>query len=322
MASAEELFVKAVTITCTLLLLLFISDSDNIRQGLIWSGKSAQSGVNLSISGNFSPIISPRLHRTRRERHGTRDLIWVHTPKTGSTFCLVLQYDKCSKEWPKNISSADLFLTEGCGVIEGFRCPIESVKHRPLPLDQRNDDRRVVIVLRNPKSRVVSAFADSHHTEGMRDRTLRTLRAREQAAQLEMCSDQTDDKCLFNAALLVYANETKGCVVRTLNGFFCYDTAHGPPTESQVKFARRRLSRFLFVGVFEKWSEMIEGFSRLRKWHVAPESNALEVIGNAHLRQGTYLDLYDPEVLESYTDEYDEQVYETALELWSKEQED
>ena len=252
-------------------------------------------------------------------------LLWVNTPKTGSAFCLTLQYDQCQKSWPADVSPDKVVIKHGCATIPGFSCDVERPKFHG-PLDVSTDSARVVIVVRHPKSRIVSSYFDSKHLEGMEESDRKVLQAKEDEARLAKCGELTSrlrtevykyKKCTVNAELPVYGEITKGCVVRTLNGIWCYDVSKGHPTQEQVTFAVERLKKFHFVGIFEEWDEMIERFNAIRG-HPLTENTPSATLHRARFRKGGYNELFDPASMQDFKDEFDQQIYDAAVSMQSR----
>ena len=64
--------------------------------------------------------------------YGPEELLWVHTPKTGSSFCMTLQHDQCMDKWPSedHWSMKDLILSHGCAKpYPTFSCRINTGGH-------------------------------------------------------------------------------------------------------------------------------------------------------------------------------------------------
>jgi len=242
-------------------------------------------------------------------------LMWMHTPKTGSSFYATLQHDQCQDEWDRATTNATdirgVTTYKGKASIEGIKCDVQTIGHGPLPLSIPS--HRVVAVFRNPKSRIISSYADRIHHEGMSSEFWNSLKARINLAQ-KPCSNEPRGEqaaCKFNNGLAVYAhdNATKGCVVRTMNGFWCMDESI-TPTPGMVNVAVERLHSFAFVGIFEEWDRMIEKFHHLRG-HAERNVGDLELV---HVRKGHY-NQGDIKCMGDYSDPYDQAVYDSALEI-------
>lgn len=165
------------------------------------------------------------LHCTARDISPSR-LLWVHTPKTGSSFCLNLQHDQCYEQWSTvNHSNNNLTFHNGCAEIVGFVCKIDTIVHDPLPTTLLSNTN-IVMIFRKPKTRIISSFTNFAHTEGMNKKYEKELRSNMLKTSRSLCGRQrggVKTECTYNARLYTYANDnaTKGCVVRTLNGEWC-----------------------------------------------------------------------------------------------------
>jgi hypothetical protein len=116
----------------------------------------------------------------------SRRLLWVHIPKTGSTFCLSLSHAQCPKQFERVLNaSTSVHLHQGCARLQFWddvddACAVASVKDHgslplPLPPVYTTGPYRfteaaaplLVTVLREPLSRLISAFADGRHLVGL-----------------------------------------------------------------------------------------------------------------------------------------------------------
>lgn len=304
-------------------------------------------------------IDAPQIHAPERMR-----LLWVHTPKTGTSLCITLQHDQCWDRWPTNINVDDLKTHKGCVQIPGLECDIDTVGHYALPKRRAADDHRVVIILRQPKTRIISSFFDGQHSHGMENRDLERMKRLEaQAVNSECVSEcpkpynnthknrrgflgyykececiETYDltrkekdekikkcesviaKCANSKMLRVYADMTKGCVVKTLNGKDCYDISGKSPTLEMIQQAVARLDRFYFVGIFEAWDEMIDILNSKRRNSIKANSYDID---HAQLRIGKYRTqppgkAFDPNAMLDFYDEADQQVYDAGVKIYNK----
>ena len=117
--------------------------------------------------------------------------IWVHTPKTGSSFALALSRDACPTTFERvaaglasgrRLTSGEALMTDGAaslsaaggaagsspfflrrsmGLLRGTCTPHCTVSHGPLPLAA--DERRAVTIVRDPRSRILSSFLVRPH---------------------------------------------------------------------------------------------------------------------------------------------------------------
>lgn len=240
-------------------------------------------------------------------------LLWVHTPKTGSSFCLNLQHDQCYDLWSsmRNLSSTmSLTFRNGCAEIIGFQCKIDTVVHGPLPLNSPNN--KVVMIFREPKSRIISSFTNFAHTEGMNKQYEKDLRSRMLKVSRSLCGRQiggVKTECTYNARLYTYASDqaTKGCVVKTLNGIWCMNNEVILNT-AMVELAIQRIKQFYFVGIFEDWDNMLTKFYIKRS---IPLSETTSVLDRAHVRKTEYK-FNVTSLMDNYTDPFDGAVYKEA----------
>mmetsp|Transcript_1311 Transcript_1311/g.4457 ORF Transcript_1311/g.4457 Transcript_1311/m.4457 type:complete len:251 (+) Transcript_1311:74-826(+) len=193
----------------------------------------------------------------------TKRLLWVHTPKTGSSFWLALVSDCCPWEFAQR-TCATIELSKARATIIGMSrdCGARTVGHAPLPLDAQNS--LVVIVLREPRARLVSAYLDGLHTDGASDAYRDTLlETTARVAATECQSTPKNRTCLELAKARFYLGQSrmKSCVVKTLQGRPCL--SNDPVDEAIYAAAERRLEEFYFVGIHEKW-EVSVGVEKMR----------------------------------------------------------
>lgn len=102
-----------------------------------------------------------------------QQLLWVHIPKTGSTFCLSLAHQRCPARFEATChSQSETFLMAGCARLSGLeQCEVATIKdHGPVTpsyLPGGPKEAKLVIMMRRPRDRVVSMFADSRHSVGL-----------------------------------------------------------------------------------------------------------------------------------------------------------
>ena len=99
-------------------------------------------------------------------------LAWLHAPKTGSTFCMTIQHVYDKENFEKYIQNRT---AEGKNIqVNTFQGCISvstkySVSHQwHIPFDNDHTKKWVGFV-REPKSRLISAFFDHKHHEGIHD---------------------------------------------------------------------------------------------------------------------------------------------------------
>ena len=251
---------------------------------------------------------------------------WVHTPKTGSSFCLTLQHEWCRAQWPP-ATDAELYDYRGCSHAKGFACAIHGVGHGPVPTHW--DTRAAVIVVRDPYSRILSAFSDGRkhvHMHGdywkkVFEPSLKSRSARRCDALLE---NETKNRksakwlaCEKTEDFMAYASsrEMLGCVARTLTGRGCSQEDANVTLADSAR-AVERLETFKFVGVHEDWNTTIESFHAVLGY---PKST-LGPFDFAHLRitQSEKKPVVPDAFKAAYADPYDQPIYDAAVALYCR----
>ena len=242
---------------------------------------------------------------------------WVHTPKTGSSFCLTLQHEWCRKTWPP-ANGSELYLSRGCSRAKGFTCGVEGVGHGPVPSSW--DTSRAVIVLRDPFKRILSSFSDSMHHHGMSlnywAKHFRPWIADEgHRACAGVKGRDGKERCQRLAEFEAYANATelKACVTKTLTGRWCADE-FANATAADADRAVARLATFEFVGIFEDWNVMVESFHALLGYG----KETLGPFDFAHLRSTQRVKFPDvpASFRRSWADPLDQAIYDAGLRLY------
>lgn len=103
-------------------------------------------------------------------------LLWLHVPKTGSTFCSTLHHLGCDSF--DQISSLNMSIWGSCALpvdmptecspdINHWKRTVFS-GHRPFKMSMIRTEKVIAIgMFRHPRSRLLSAFLDGWHHEGM-----------------------------------------------------------------------------------------------------------------------------------------------------------
>lgn len=209
---------------------------------------------------------------------------WVHTAKTSSTLCFVLQHVCCPTEW-KNLTAgvtyANLqvamatprsraqseysFVSHYCYKFnrkgyEPMNCQIAGrPEHIPLHPQINLLEKMGIIIVREPKSRLISSFLDGVHLEGFTDRVaayaLRGLF--HQMDQNKTMSHQ--ERLLIKAQMYADQKPLYGHQVKMLLGGFNMDLSVRNETimVQLVDRAVQRLREFFFVGVFEEYKRSL-----------------------------------------------------------------
>ena len=297
---------------------------------------------------NYLPIITiAQFHRS------CRDYYWLHPPKTGSTFCLTLQH-VCCKEIFEEVTAhftedhlleneilkphEKHFQTEmiyGCAAINNKKlkfstasCPLKSTHHRPLPQVFDFSTQKALTILREPKSRLISAFLDSYHHEGMTETEFEDLKKRMFPTPIEIDPDnffaELDTVKKFIYAANVYANESAfiGCQSKMIMGYQCGDTTfillREPLDQKFIEDVRKRVRSFFFVGLFEEYDRTVKLFHVIGNTTTVPNVVEYLKLRTSDNRKTKLL----KKQLKHYHDPYDSILYEEAkknfLSLYNK----
>lgn len=209
---------------------------------------------------------------------------WVHTAKTSSTLCFSLQHVCCPTEW-KNLTAgvtyADLkvamatprsraqsdytFVAHYCYKFnrkgyEPMNCQIAGrPEHIPLHPQINLQEKMGIIIVREPKSRLISSFLDGVHMEGFTNRSA-AYELRGLFHQMDL--DKTlghQEKLLKQAQMYANQNVLHGHQVKMLLGGFNMDLSVRNETimVQLVDRAVQRLREFFFVGVFEEYTRSL-----------------------------------------------------------------
>ena len=255
---------------------------------------------------------------------------WLHPPKTSSTFCLTLQHACNETQFFLDVSlfSGRFRTAFGCWVMEPHGTMLGSRYHHPLSIPKDLDElHRFVTMLRHPDDRLISAFLDGMHMEGV------PVEER-QAVQEKMVNgargnrQNSEDACVQN--FNIYANypANHACYTKMLNGFKCH--ANIEVTQEMVTTAKKHLDRFLFVGIFEHYMNstalFLEAVSQTNPTvhPQAPMEHFILRAGTApckqhmrdyyHYGNKSYSRLHGG----AYRDTLDGEVYEHALKLFDR----
>ena len=122
-----------------------------------------------------------------------------------------------------------------------------------------------MVVIREPKGRVISALLDGVHIEGIRDIT-HALELRKTILEVDRNSSLTKElKLIRKAEMYVYHRDLYGHQVKMLLGLPHLDLSVYNETllHEVVDKAVDRLRRFFFVGVFEEYARSLHLFHAL-----------------------------------------------------------
>ena len=209
---------------------------------------------------------------------------WIHTAKTSSTLCMALQHVCCPAEW-KNITAgvtyADLqvamatprsraqsnytFVAHYCYKFnrkgyEPMNCQIAGrPEHVPLHPQINLLEKMGIIIVREPKGRLISSFLDGVHLEGFTDRAAAyALRGLFHEMDLNKTMGR-QERLLIQAQMYADQKVLYGHQVKMLLGGFNMDLSVRNETimVQLVDRAVQRLREFFFVGVFEEYKRSL-----------------------------------------------------------------
>ena len=250
-----------------------------------------------------------------------REVMWVHAPKTGSSFCLTVAHEQCRHKWQKQIETTDpheldLHLNKGCAKIGDFKCDVHVTWHAPLWDAALLTQYLVVAVVRQPLARIVSSFFDHKHHEGYP--AWEILRGEMKANADSKCLGHTahaDEKvvCREVAEFEVYARDPymAACQTKMIGGYNCSSPIEGS-IDALFEESKRRLQLFFFVGLFDDWDNMIVSFqSRL-----GYDDTSFSAVDFAHLRSAAKPPSIPLDILRNYADPVDEKLHAYAKVLY------
>jgi hypothetical protein len=219
---------------------------------------------------------------------------WMHIPKTSSMFCLAIQHACCPLEYDaltKGVTLRKLdhwFDVKGAKVGSPFvynisddkiacyefhRVNHESLhcnfagptKHAPISMDENLDVSMGLGIIREPKSRIISAFLNGVHCQGFKYRK-DCLKMQESFTKLAKDKDVSRLHNLLKMAqkYVDYPN-IGGQGVKMLLGDFQIrlDMHNETAIHSVVAQAIKRLRQFFFVGVFDEYVRSLKLFHAL-----------------------------------------------------------
>jgi len=204
--------------------------------------------------------------------------------------------------------------------------------HKPGP--PINKPMLALCMLRDPKSRVVSSFLDSQHHEGMNESVFQDMKR-------HWSEDAQEDAATRFSSATAYANHPHmiGCYVKMLNGYPCsadvlfpldrsavlnatlctkkectlkYDSKW-PLNQTAIDVARRRLSQFRFVGIFEQFNLSVHLLHRVMGTNTTP--SAVELFPQRTTENHTLARVFRDRV--PYFDPYDSIVYAEAKKMFA-----
>lgn len=272
---------------------------------------------------------------------------WMHVPKTSSTFCLTLQHICCTEEYESivegltydsilenqilqpNEKHFQIDLRYGCAFVAHrvrgsslTKCrSLRGNYHRPIPKTFDTQHFAAITFLREPKSRLISAFLDASHHEGMDSKDFLILK--EKMYPTAESEDTDSVERLVHAARL-YAQEPAflGCQTKMVLGYQCGDTKFILPrviNQTIISEAVDRLRQFYFVGIFEQYSLSVHLFYRMIAKKNGNDTTLVpSILEILPTRKGdhTKASIVD-KYLANYTDPYDSILYKEGLKLFN-----
>lgn len=215
---------------------------------------------------------------------------WMHTAKTGSTFCLAMQHVCCKDQFepltdgiqtetltyafgsPRNKTLAQFhYVSHYCYKFErnGFppiNCSFTGrPEHIALHSSVNLGAEMGMVIIREPKARVISALLDGVHVEGFENRT-RVYELRNMFTAMDKNKETPHlQKLIKKAELYSRHPGLYGHQVKMLLGDLKLDLSVKTDElyPSVVDKAVERLRQFYFVGIFEEYARSLKLFHAL-----------------------------------------------------------
>ena len=217
---------------------------------------------------------------------------WTHIPKTSSMFCLSVQHTCCPVKYEQLTAGITISMLAHSvstpqarkasqflfGYNSSFCYNFYSNGYAPLdckfsgrtdhvPLSATVDLKKEMglAIIREPKSRVVSAFLDAVHGEGFHNKSEYWL-MREKMKLIEADKNLTTaQKNLLNCQMYASHPFLLGIQVKQLTGGQIIDFSNKDDSklEGYVDQAIDRLRQFFFVGVFDEYIRSMKLFHEL-----------------------------------------------------------
>jgi hypothetical protein len=210
-------------------------------------------------------------------------------------------------------------------------CPLKSTYHRPIPNKFDFNEGKPIIILRDPKSRIISSFLDNHHREGMTNSYFEELKTKMTAGLEPVTEDEeTEDygnmgmskKAVKRMVLSakVYSNDSAflGCQGKMILGYQCSDSSfilpRSPLNQSFISEVKQRLSKFYFIGFFEEYEKSIRLFHAMNNVSTLPSDVELVKTRTTNNRRAKVL---SKALSNYYDDPYDSEIYQEGQRLFS-----
>ena len=268
--------------------------------------------------------------------------MWLHAPKTGSTFCTTLSHVCCPVKFQLIVKylinstneeyTPDFY--QGCALPSIFRgtglpsCVGPCKKHVPYPVEHKDKIRLfknqsniiAVTIMRRPALRLISSFFDGGgHWNGFGEEQHAKL-LKQWATYPQEETEEIKQTTVRKALEYIYHPRMIGCVTKMLLGFQCYSDYLSKQSSFNVTAlhtAKQRLQQFFFVGIFEHYEESIRLFHLIANVSTKPHWTELRkqriTKVDAKIRS-----IIMKNVTQSFVDPYDDELYALATALFSK----
>ncbi|EGD80597.1 hypothetical protein PTSG_01186 [Salpingoeca rosetta] len=241
-------------------------------------------GVGEPQSGRCSRVQCFNPATIEQPKPITQRFRWLHFPKTGTSFALVLYDYVCSGLTPEMLPTPARHENQGFALpqfeeelkrredvscdLRLFRRP--RVGHRSLPQGDMSRTTSVYVAMfRDPRERLRSAYMNGLHAVG--------VRAQRRLDMLRTVKTPRD---------FVNFPGVKHCQVKMMAGYKCGEDVE--VTHMHVKLALHRLrTHFVFVGITDSWTESVCLFHRMFGGRLVEHAfhNVRETTGNLGNRQ-------------------------------------
>lgn len=245
---------------------------------------------------------SPRGRRWRLE--AAKPFLWVHIPKTGTSFVNTLLFTACLK-WPKEAVMDDSMESQGIPYLFkehplGKNCPGGFNAEYPAPSEgghyglsnelfakQRG---HLVGMFRRPQNRIVSAFSQPGAPWGA--------------------------VATGHHNFTQYALHEKGCMTKSLarDGWYPCKLGSKAASQEEVDMAVSRLQGFAFIGLTEEWNLSVCLFHAVFGGDIYQEEVAVTRPGQGPIREAASQEFLAS--LKDWEDRADEEVYAAAAKLF------
>jgi len=248
--------------------------------------------------------------------------VWVHIPKTGSSFLNVLMTHGCNSSWDARLKEgSQIVFWWGHNMSRGCERAFSS-----LPVHQDGGIRRIprepFHLFDNMEDRAYpgppghTGYAPyAKHLQGHGVTMLRRAEQRLLSGYYHKRHSYTGNK--WGATLPMYLSAQAGCVVKMLGRKDTHKqhpapcTDHRPPTPEEEVRAASALSEFAFVGIVEEWNLSVCLFHRMFStrdpWWLVCESS--HFVNQRPGKSRNNSDVYPTDVLDGFVDVFDRRLY-------------